>query len=162
MSGEQHAKTLTTLPHLFRNLEQVLEALCQTLDEEQRWAIHQPTEPNTALVERKLALLQSLEALDQQRQQRVTAAGQTNTPAGMDALLASLDDQDLTAQWKGLLQQLQRCQALNETNGTVIRQGINRSQQLLAALRGEANPDQTNYQSDGSRPSTGGRELGRA
>ena len=160
MSAEDNSSP--SIHGLFQRLDGVLDSLCLVLEEEQRWAIERPEKPDQGLLHRKVELLQQVEGLDQERQHLLQVAALENTPAGMQALLEETGDAVATAQWARLLERLRHCQMLNETNGSVIRQQINRGQHLLAALRGDPNNERPDYQADGARSLAGGRELGRA
>lgn len=160
MSAEDNSSL--SIHELFQHLDGVLDSLCLVLEEEQRWAIERPEKPDQDLLHRKVELLQQVERLDQERQRLLQLASLDNTPAGMQALLEETGDTVATAQWARLLERLRHCQMLNETNGTVIRQQINRGQHLLATLRGEPQSERPDYQADGGHSLPGGRELGRA
>lgn len=161
MSAE-HDHNPPSVRHLFQRLDEVLDSLCQVLEEEQRWAIERPETPDPELLQRKVSLLQQVEALDLGRQALLREAAMENTADGMQALLAGAGDDEAAAQWTRLLERLRHCQMLNEANGSVIRQQISRGQDLLAALRGDLPTERPDYEADGGRSLRGGRELGRA
>lgn len=125
---------------LARELEAARE-LRNCLQQERECLIRADIAALEPLAGRKDALVQRMNALAAQRLQRLQAAGQPATEAGMSAWLSAQARADeLRALWKELLAAAAAGAELNRVNGLLIHGHIGRNQAGLRALRGGGQP----------------------
>jgi len=152
------------LPRVLPQLQARLGELRDLLREEQSIIGQRDMEALQPLLERKTQLLHQVEKLDEQRRKALREAGFEDGSQDMENCLAiQPDPEPLTAAWAAALSLLRECQALNESNGSVIHQSMALNERLLNALRGGSADESAAYGPEGTRTATHGvRNLGKA
>ncbi|MCC5859925.1 MAG: flagellar protein FlgN [Ectothiorhodospiraceae bacterium] len=145
-------------------LQDRLMELRDLLREEQTCIGQRDVEALQPLLERKNHLLQDVETLDARRRTTLREAGHEDSRQGMKACLTGFPDTErLNAAWTGILSLLRECQALNESNGSIIHQSMALNERLLNALRGGSADEAAAYGPEGTRAGPrGSRNLGKA
>lgn len=91
-----------------------------------------------AVVEEKNRLLHRLNKLDGEREALLLQSGYADGAEGLQAYLASHDqDGELNALWETLTQHARRCRDKNRINGGLVDVSLNAVRQALQLLRGE-------------------------
>ncbi len=145
-------------------LQDRLTELRDLLQEEQACIGQRDVEALQPLLEHKNRLLQNVETLDSRRRTALQEAGHEDNRQGMKTCLAGLPDTEpLRATWTAILSLLKECQALNESNGSIIHQSMALNERMLNALRGGSADEAAAYGPEGTRTGPrGSRNLGKA
>ncbi|HMX15959.1 MAG TPA: flagellar protein FlgN [Rhodocyclaceae bacterium] len=146
---------------LIRQESDVLAGFVALLEEEQGLLIGGNADALPSLVERKNAQAAILARLAGDRGARLRAAGCTQDGEGMARWLAG--DSAGRAAWEDLLPLAGRARELNELNGKLIADRLQRNQQALEALLPASRTQAALYGPDGQTAVPGGgRSLGSA
>lgn len=115
------------------------------------------------LIDQKSAFTARLGDLADARERIINQAGAGSGRSGMETYLSRRPaDKALRSRWEALLAVASEAQALNQTNGKLIRLHLQHNQQAMNALMAAAN-QATTYGPDGhQRPAGSGRFLGSA
>lgn len=138
-------------------------AFVELLKQEQALLVAGNVEGLLPLVEEKSAFSDKLGRLSEAREKIIAEAGAGSGRSGMETYLARQpNDRNLRARWEALLAVAGEAQAMNQTNGKLIRLHLQHNQQALNTLLAAA--DQANtYGPDGHQRTAGsGRFLGSA
>lgn len=146
---------------LIRQEAEVLGGFVALLEEEQRLLIDGGVDALPSLVERKNALAATLARLAGERAARLRAAGFPEDAKGMEGWLVA--DAAGRAAWQRLLPLASRARELNELNGRLIADRLQRNQSALEALLPASRTQAALYGPDGQTSVPGaGRSLGSA
>lgn len=123
--------------------------LKETLHSERRALEEQDTDALSELVQTKSDCVEKLSKLEQRRQQLCEAAGFMAGLEQMDQLVDWCDENSAISKcWLQLMEIAADCNALNMTNGAIIRMRSQMVDSSLAVLRG-TDPNQNTYQRQG-------------
>lgn len=138
-------------------------AFVELLKKEQAMLVEGNVDGLLPLVELKGTFTAKLGDLADAREKIINQAGAGNGRAGMETYLSRRPaDKVLRSRWNTLLAVAGEAQALNQTNGKLIRLHLQHNQQAMNALMAAAN-QATTYGPDGhQRPAGSGRFLGSA
>ena len=151
----------TAAAELIRQESDALGAFVALLGDEQRLLIGGDADGLPMLVERKNVLAATLARLAGERAAQLRAAGYPEDGSGMVRWLA--EDPAGRAAWERLLPLAARARELNELNGKLIADRLQRNQQALEALLPASRTQAALYGPDGqSSIPGGGRSLGSA
>lgn len=159
------SNAVVELSELLREQATRIGELNALLEQEQTALVQRDMETLQHLLSRKVELLGAVEADERRRLALLEAAGDSDGTGSMDTYFSAVPEPEAAReQWEHLRQSLQRCKALNEANGRVIRQqqtGVNRTMDLL---QGESTTAASGYgpAPSSGNPGTGGREISRA
>ncbi len=126
--------------------------LLDVLDEERAALSRQNIDTLETIIEKKLGIAQALQAIDQQRDNALRAAGAATGLAGMEALLATHPEQQLHTSWQALCEASQRCKEDNLLAGTMIRKNQLVTEQALQVLRQGSIETVQTYGANGATP----------
>lgn len=125
MSRPVHQELDDALAAVLGDMRQAVDQLARALEEERLALDASDSDALDQAGSRKQAILLQLEQLDGERRQLGDARAATS-PAAETA-------------WAGVVQTLQRCQSLNQRNGSVVHQRLSQVRQALAVLTGHSN-----------------------
>lgn len=100
----------------------------------------------------KEALMNTLNALDQQRKNLTEAHKIESKEAYLKWLDAIDPTQGLAQTWQQISQEIQRCQKQNATNGLISTKMARASEEVLHIISGQQNIKDNTYTSDGKKP----------
>ena len=112
-------------------------ALHKVLMTEQDAVKRKQIEEMNATLTDKVALLERLQILDEQRKGILSTAGYDNTKEGFLKLLAQLQDPGLEEFWQNLHQQLVSCREQHQINSRLLDIGMRQVRRLLGAMLGD-------------------------
>lgn len=155
--------TALSLGELLENEAREAAAFVELLKQEQLMLVDGNVDGLLPLVEQKSAYTVKLGDLADARERIVNQAGAGSGRSGMETYLARQPfDPALRSRWEHLLAVAGEAQALNQTNGKLIRLHLAHNQQAMNTLMAAAN-QATTYGPDGhQRTGGGGRFLGSA
>lgn len=134
------------------------------LQQEQTALVKADVDTLLPLSDSKSKQADALRLLAQQRVEQLIQAGFSGDRNGMEAWLATHDNQqDIAKVWGGLLEEGRTAQRLNELNGKLILIHLQHNQQALSALSTAANQSSV-YGPDGqpnTKISTSSRIIGK-
>lgn len=138
-------------------------AFVELLNKEQAMLVAGNVDGLLPLIDQKGAFTAKLGDLADARERIINQAGAGSGRAGMETYLSRQPtDKVLRSRWEALLAVAGEAQALNQTNGKLIRLHLQHNQQAMNALMAAAN-QATTYGPDGhQRPAGSGRFLGSA
>lgn len=138
-------------------------AFVELLKKEQAMLVDGNVEGLLPLIDQKSAFTARLGDLADAREKIINQAGAGSGRSGMETYLSRRPaDKALRSRWEALLAVASEAQALNQTNGKLIRLHLQHNQQAMHALMAAAN-QATTYGPDGhQRPAGSGRFLGSA
>lgn len=138
-------------------------AFVELLKKEQAMLVDGNVDGLLPLVDQKSAFTTRLGELGDARERIINGAGAGSGRSGMETYLARQPaDKALRSRWETLLAVASEAQALNQTNGKLIRLHLQHNQQAMNTLLAAAN-QATTYGPDGhQRPAGTGRFLGSA
>lgn len=138
-------------------------AFIELLKKEQAMLVAGNVDGLLPLVEAKLAFTTKLGALADAREKVVTDSGAGSGRSGMENYLSRQPgNKALRTRWEALLAVATEAQAMNQTNGKLIRLHLQHNQQAMTTLMAAAN-QATTYGPDGHQRGSGsGRFLGSA
>lgn len=153
----------TSLIGLLESETREASAFVELLRKEQAMLIAGNVEGLLPLVEHKVGFAERLGALADAREKIVNEAGAGSGRAGMETYLSRRPaDKDLRQRWEALLALATDAQAMNQTNGRLVRVHLRHNQQAMETLMAATN-QATTYGPDGhQRPTGSGRFLGSA
>lgn len=143
----------------------LMEELNTQLETEQEALVARDMETLQAALSRKVDLLGAIESSENQRLALLEAITGARDGNAIDTALAGLEEPEpIQAQWTQLLEELQRCRAINEANGRVIQQQQYGVQRTIDLIQGDVPAPQTYGPgaSSSSSENRGGREISRA
>ncbi|HQR05108.1 MAG: flagellar protein FlgN [Proteobacteria bacterium] len=153
--------TNTPLATLLQAECALLEAFITVLQREQHLLIEGRTEDLEAVAREKSRIADQLTGAGQQREAALSSLGLDAGREGISIWQARADATE-QARWSSLLESAAEARRLNETNGRLITERLQRNQQLLQVLTAASNRAAL-YGPDGqTQVSTGGRTLGSA
>jgi flagella synthesis protein FlgN len=152
-----------SLSDLLESEAREASAFVALLREEQAMLVGGNVDGLLPLVEQKVGFSNKLGELADAREKIVKDSGAGTGRAGMETYLSRRPaDGKLRTRWERLLAVATEAQAMNETNGKLIRIHLQHNQQAMATLMAAAN-QATTYGPDGhQRPAGSGRFLGSA
>lgn len=128
-------------------------ALKESLDDEHRALERQDMEALGIALDNKSVCVQALQTLEQERHQFCVAMGFAAGPEQMVQLTEWCDENSVLADsWQHLLDIAIECNALNFTNGAIIRARKQQIEAGLAVIRGSG-PESGTYGRSGRAPS---------
>ena len=138
-------------------------AFIELLKKEQALLVAGNVDGLLPLVEQKGTFTAKLGDLADAREKIINQAGAGSGRAGMETYLSQRPaDKALRSRWEALLAVAGEAQALNQTNGKLIRLHLQHNQQAMNTLMAAAD-QATTYGPDGhQRPAGSGRFLGSA
>jgi len=138
-------------------------AFVELLKKEQAMLVEGNVDGLLPLVDQKSAFTARLGELGDARESIINEAGAGSGRSGMETFLSRQPaDRALRSRWEALLAVASEAQALNQTNGKLIRLHLQHNQQAMNTLLAAAN-QATTYGPDGhQRPAGSGRFLGSA
>ncbi|SEP03259.1 flagella synthesis protein FlgN [Aquisalimonas asiatica] len=143
----------------------LMQALNTQLEKEQSALVARDMEALQSALSRKVDLLGAIETSENQRLALVEAITGEREGSAINTALETLEDPEpVRAQWADLLEELQRCRAINEANGRVIQQQQYGVQRTIDLIQGDVPAPQT-YGPGAAAPAPenrGGREISRA
>lgn len=162
MAGDERNQ----LASLLHEQRERLAALNELLREERTMLAERDMERLPTLLSRKVELLGAVESAENQRAALADHLGFGRADADMTAAVETLPDPEAArADWRQIVDALQDCRILNETNGRLIHQQQSGVQRTLELLQVEASNgggyDRSAREADGSGTGSG-RELGQA
>jgi flagella synthesis protein FlgN len=125
MSRPVHQDLDDALAAVLGDMRQAVEQFAKALEDERQALDARDSDALDQAGSRKQAVLLQLEQLDGERRQ-LRDARAAPSPTAETA-------------WAGVVQALQRCQLLNQRNGSVVHQRLSQVRQALAVLTGHAN-----------------------
>lgn len=142
----------------------LMQDLNTQLEKEQDALVARDMETLQLALSRKVDLLGAIETSENRRLELVEAiTGERDGSAIITALETLEEPEPIQAQWGELLQELQRCRAINEANGRVIQQQQYGVQRTIDLIQGDIPAPQTYGPGATASPETrGGREISRA
>lgn len=145
-SAQQLLKAIEKACVEAKNLKQLLVAEKECLQQRQ-FIAHQ------SLVKQKNQCLMSLEATDQERQQRLQGMGFNSDKEGFMLFLqqvpANWKDR-FTGCWEELSDLMNACARLNKVNGKILAHSQSSMERLMAVIKG-ASQQMSTYQANGRR-----------
>ena len=153
----------TSLNGLLESEAREAAAFIELLKNEQALLVTGNVDGLLPLVEQKVGFADRLGALADAREKIVNESGAGSGRAGMETYLSRQPgDKSQRASWERLLALASEAEAMNQTNGKLIRIHLQHNQQAMATLMEAAN-QATTYGPDGhQRPPGSGRFLGSA
>ncbi|MFV8836125.1 flagella synthesis protein FlgN [Aquisalimonas sp.] len=144
----------------------LMQELNVQLEKEQDALVVRDMETLQSALSRKVDLLGAIETSENRRLALLEAMTGAHDVNAITTALETLEDPEpVQAQWSELLDELQRCRAINEANGRVIQQQQYGVQRTIDLLQGDDAPaPQTYGPGAASAPpeNRGGREISRA
>jgi flagella synthesis protein FlgN len=122
---------ITTL----RDEQQLISSLIGLMQQEQQFLVSADSDGLAAVTEQKSTQVQQMAALAGRRHQALGAAGFAASEAGMEAWLASNNDDVAGALWRELLERTRAAKELNRVNGMLINKQMTNTQVVLNAMR---------------------------
>jgi flagella synthesis protein FlgN len=138
----------------------VMAALLDILKQEQQHLVAADIEGLTGLTAEKSALVAQMASLANARHSALGAAGFLAQEAGMEAWIASLNDDIATQLWQNLLADTHEAKELNRINGTLINKHMTHTQGALQALRPKAAAAENLYGPSGGHATTFSKSRG--
>jgi flagella synthesis protein FlgN len=153
----------TSLSGLLESEAREASAFVELLRKEQAMLTAGNVDGLLPLVEQKVGFADRLGTLADAREKIVNDSGAGSGRAGMETYLSRRPaDKDLRQRWERLLALATDAQAMNQTNGKLIRIHLRHNQQAMETLMAATN-QATTYGPDGhQRPAGSGRFLGSA
>lgn len=152
-----------SLGQLLESEAREASAFVELLKKEQAMLVDGNVDGLLPLVEQKSAFTAKLGSLAEAREKIINDAGAGSGRSGMETYLSRQpDNKALRGRWEALLAVATEAQAMNQTNGKLIRLHLQHNQQAMNALMAAAN-QATTYGPDGQQRGPGsGRFLGSA
>lgn len=143
---------ITTL----RDEQQLITSLVDLMKQEQQFLVSADSDGLNTITPQKSSLVQQMAALAGRRHQALGGAGFPAGEAGMEDWLASCDDADARALWRGLLERTREAKELNRVNGMLINKQMTNTQVVLNAMRTPAGGADTGVYGPGGQTTAGG------
>lgn len=151
-----------TLAEMIDRQAEEVQALAELLERERSAVAGRDAAALEGLAADKLARLASIERIERDCREWLTAAGFTVDGDGMAHAVRQSEDSDLARRWQTLQSQLAFLREHNERNGLAIRRSLTLVEEELTLIRGGATGAET-YNADGHRAGDGrSRPLTRA
>jgi flagellar biosynthesis/type III secretory pathway chaperone len=138
------------------------ERLLACLAAERTALTHRDTPALEQSTQEKIAQIQLLERLEQQREKLVVELGFAPDAEGLRRCLKTLSgDSELLQLWHRILKNIDACQASNLTNGGILEQGRQAVERALSILRGQSGAPSRYDPKGAASTDLGQRDLGK-
>lgn len=135
---------MSVIAELLRREVELLESFAKLLEEEQSILKQNIPDELPALAKNKAPLIESLNAIEAQRNKALAAQGFAADREGMQSWLhQNPKEQQTNKLWKALLAGAKRARDLNNLNGQLVNQQLQMTGEALAVLGHEARRQST-------------------
>lgn len=118
-----------------RDEQQLIGAIVALMKSEQQFLVSADADGLSSITPQKLQLAQKAAELSRLRHRALGAAGFAPLESGMEPWLAVGGNDELRAQWNGLLDLTREAKELNRVNGMLVNKQLAHTQGMLNALR---------------------------